>query len=78
MPDIETRLDRLETNIEKLVNVVSGLAGVVQEITVSQKANVEASEQRFRHMEALQTETTEKLNALIQIVDEWIRNHPAA
>lgn len=76
MPDSESRIDRLEDNLDKLVNVVSGLAGIVKELAQDQKAMKQESEERFRRIETLQLETTEKLNALVHIVDEWIRNQP--
>jgi ElaB/YqjD/DUF883 family membrane-anchored ribosome-binding protein len=85
MADIESRLDRIESSVErlgssleKLVDIVGGLAGFLQELAQTQKANAQAAEERFRHIETIQMETTEKLNALVQIVDEWIRNKPSA
>jgi FtsZ-binding cell division protein ZapB len=88
MPESETRLDRIEANLDKLVNTVAGLAVFVHEFTQSQKdftqsqrdpndkqkALREASEQRLRRIEALNRESGERLNALA----EWIRNHRAA
>jgi hypothetical protein len=76
MPDNESRIDRLEDNLNKLVNVVTGLAGIVKELALDQKAWKQESEERFRRIETAQAEGTEKLNALIHIVDEWIRNRP--
>jgi hypothetical protein len=73
MPEnLEPRIERIEASIEKLVDVVGGLAGIVKELAVDLKEFAE----RQKRLETAQLETTEKLNALVQIVDEWIRHNP--
>jgi|GEM_PF-2132232 hypothetical protein len=67
--NLEFRVDRLEGRLEKLVGVVEALAAI-------EERQAEAGHERFRRIENAQLETTEKLNALIQVVDEWIRRGP--
>jgi hypothetical protein len=66
MPDNgNTRIDRIEVNLEKLTDVVGKLAGVITSLAEGQQ-----------RLQTAQIETTGKLDALIHIVDEWIRNRP--
>jgi len=66
MPDNgNTRIDRIEANLEKLTDVVGKLAGVITSLAEGQQ-----------RLQTAQIETTGKLDALIHIVDEWIRNRP--
>ena len=92
-PNLESRVDRLERDLEKLVGVVNQLAGVVanlaeaqkhtdqqlQQIAEAQKRTDLLAQQLFesqKRTDEKMLETTEKLNALVQIVDDWIRNNP--
>jgi hypothetical protein len=73
MPDNgNTRLDRIEENLEKLTDVVGKLAGVVVSLAEGQQRLAEGQQR----LQMAQIETTGKLDALIHIVDEWIRNRP--
>ncbi len=63
--DIEGRLDRLESNLERLVGVVSVLA---DQVTIVVRTVGEVAEAQKHNDEAL--------NVLIRRMDEWIRNNP--
>jgi hypothetical protein len=58
-------IDRIEENLEKLTDVVGRLAGLVSSLAEGQQ-----------RLQMAQIETTGKLDALIHIVDERIRNRP--
>jgi hypothetical protein len=58
----------------KLTDVVGKLAGVVTSLAEGQQRLVEGQQR----LQTAQIETTGKLDALIHIVDEWIRNRAAA
>lgn len=66
MPDnLESRIERIDVSIKTLVAVVDGIAAITREIA-----------ELHKRLEMAQLATTEKLNALVQIVDEWIRRGP--
>jgi hypothetical protein len=73
MPDNgNTRIDRIEENLEKLTDVVGKLAGVVTSLAEGQQRLVDGQQR----LQTAQIETTGKLDALIHIVDEGIRHRP--
>jgi exonuclease VII small subunit len=77
MPDNgNTRIDRIEESLEKLTDAVVKLAGVVTSLAEGQQRLVEGQQR----LQTAQLETTGKLDALIHIVDAWIRHRlqPAA
>lgn len=65
-----SRIERTEASLEKLVGVLGVLAGVVERLTDAQTR----TDERLKQLETAQAETTDKLNALVQMVDEWIRS----
>ena len=83
-----SRIDRIEKDLEPLVGIVGSQAnqiGILLEH--GQRANEflqRTAEAQLRlaeaqnKLEAAQLDTTEKLDALIRIADEWIRNRPAS
>lgn len=73
MPDNgNTRIDRIEENLEKLTDVVGDLAGVVTSLADGQQRLVDGQQR----LQMAQLETTGKLDALIHVVDECIRYRP--
>src|ERR1700684_1130058 len=97
-----SRIDRIEKDLEKLVGIVVSQAnqiGILLEhgqrtneflqrtaeaqLRLAEAQNKLAEAQNKlaeaqNKLEAAQLETTEKLDALIRIADEWIRNRPAS
>ncbi len=67
-----TRLDRLEALLEVLVNRHLEFEQEHKQLLTAQVVLTD----RVDKITELQLETTEKLNALISIVDEFIRNRP--
>lgn len=71
MPDNgNSRIDRIEENLEKLTDVVGKLAGVVVNLAEGQQRLAEGQ----ARLQSAQLETMGKLDALIHIVGEWLRN----
>jgi len=72
-------VDRIERNMETLVGVVRRVAdlqeGAQLQIGRLTEAQLRLTENQAR-LEMAQAETTDKLNALIGIVDERIRRRP--
>jgi hypothetical protein len=62
---MEGRVDRLESNLDKLVSVVSVLA---DQVTIVVRTVGEVAEAQKHNDEAL--------NVLVRRMDEWIRNSP--
>lgn len=74
MPDNgRNRLDRIEENLETLVGVVQRLADHVGE---GDRYLARLAEAQLKLAESQNT-TEEKLNSLIQVVDDVIRRPPA-
>jgi|HubBroStandDraft_5_1064220.scaffolds.fasta_scaffold2300865_1 NAD dependent epimerase/dehydratase family enzyme len=73
MPDNgNSRVDRIEQSLEKLTDVVGKRADVVVQLAGVMTSLAEGQQR----IQTAQLETTEKLDALIHIVDESIRNRP--
>jgi chromosome segregation ATPase len=72
----DRRIETVDSQIEKIVHIMEGFAVGMRRLEEAEAR----TEERLRHYiqvtEMAQLETTEKLNALIQTVDDWIRNHP--
>lgn len=90
-----SRIDRIEKDLEKLVGIVGSQAnqiGILLEhgqrtnefLQRTAEAQLRLAEAQNKlaeaqnKLEAAQLETAEKLDALIRIADEWIRNRPAS
>ena len=72
----KTRLDRIEEMIERHIAANEDAhASFIAEHKMLLTAQV-IFQESLQQLEIKQAETSEKLNALIKIVDEWIRNNP--
>jgi hypothetical protein len=70
--DIEGRVERLESNLDKLVSVVSVLP---DQVTIVVRTVGEIAGAQKRSEEAHKA-NEEALNVLVRMMDEWIRNSP--
>ncbi len=64
-PEVNERFERIEGNLDRLIDVVSSLAQVVK-----------SHEERLDRLAEFQAETHGELSALIHTMDEWIRGNP--
>ena len=72
----KTRLDRIEEMIERhIVANEEAHASFIAEHKMLLTAQV-IFQDSLQQLEIRQAETSEKIDALIKIVDEWIRNNP--
>lgn len=89
MPDSngqgQTRLDRIEEMIERHVianeaahDVFRAEHKLLLTAQVVFQENLNKLENNLNRLDLKMLETTEKLDALIQTVDEWIRRQPAS
>lgn len=62
--------------VDTLAQVAGDLASEHGQLAAEHRRAKEESEERFRRIEMGQLEGTEKLNTLIKIVDEMVRNRP--
>ncbi|HLK65577.1 MAG TPA: hypothetical protein VKU19_19200 [Bryobacteraceae bacterium] len=76
--DLAGGVRELSQGAKELLGGVRELSQGLRELAQDQKEFKLDTEERFRRLEALQAENQEKLNVLIQIVDEWIRRQTAS
>ena len=73
MPDgLDSRVNRLETNLERLSSLVLSLASRQEQLD---NALATLADSHIELVEA-QKHTDETLGALIHMMDEWIRRNP--
>lgn len=80
----DEKMDRLIGIVEaqsgqigKIVQVMEGFAVGLQRLSEAQTRTEQRLEHFIQATETRHLETTEKLDALVRIVDEWIRSHPS-
>ncbi len=61
------RVEKLEHNLSRLIDIVSTLAQVAM-----------THQEKLDKVSASQTETDEQLGIILKMVDDWIRNNPGS
>ncbi|MGO9263043.1 MAG: hypothetical protein ACLQU1_43210 [Bryobacteraceae bacterium] len=72
----DSHIDKVDRQIERIVHIMEGFAEGMRELKEAGARTDQRLEHYIQVTEMAQLETTEKLNALIQTVDDWIRSHP--
>jgi chromosome segregation ATPase len=72
----DRRIEKIDGHIEKIVHIMEGFVEGMRRLEEAQARTEQRLEHFIQVTETRNLETTEKLNALIQVADDWIRNRP--